>query len=220
MNISLPEVWNRELRHELQQPYFGDLIAKVEREYTAHTVFPPADSVMAAFEACDFSDVKVVILGQDPYHGAGEAHGLSFSVQPGVKMPPSLRNILKEVSADTGAPLPSDGCLSRWAHQGVLLLNVVLTVRENQAGSHASLGWQRFTDAVISCLSNRREHLVFMLWGNYAQRKAELIDHTRHLVLSSVHPSPLSASRGFFGNHHFTKANDYLTLHGKTPVIW
>lgn len=220
MFISLPPAWNSELHHELIQPYFIELLDKVEREYASHTVFPPADCIMAAFDECDFGDVKVVILGQDPYHGAGQAHGLSFSVPPGVNMPPSLRNIFKEVSADTGAAFPRQGCLSRWARQGVLLLNAVLTVRENRAGSHASLGWQRFTDAVISHLANHRDNLVFMLWGNYAQRKAQLIDSARHLILSSVHPSPLSASRGFFGNHHFTKANDYLTLHGKTPVLW
>ncbi len=181
---------------------------------------PPAAKIFAAFDACPFDKVKVVILGQDPYHGPGQANGLCFSVNPGVRMPPSLVNIFKEVSADTGAPMPADGDLSRWARQGVLLLNATLTVEANRAGSHQGQGWEQFTDEVISRLSRDRDHLVFILWGSYAIRKSALIDQTRHLVLTSPHPSPLSAHRGFFGNHHFSRANAYLAASGETPVAW
>lgn len=188
--------------------------------YASSIVYPPASRIFAAFNACPFDHTKVVILGQDPYHGAGQANGLCFSVGPGTQMPPSLINIFKEVSADTGAPYPDDGDLTRWANQGVLLLNATLTVEAGRAGSHQGRGWEEFTDEVIRRLSADRTGLVFILWGSYAIRKSALIDPTKHLILTSVHPSPLSAHRGFFGNHHFTRANAYLTAHGQTPINW
>lgn len=188
--------------------------------YASSIVYPPASRIFAAFNACPFDRTKVVILGQDPYHGAGQANGLCFSVGPGTQMPPSLINIFKEVSADTGAPYPDDGDLTRWANQGVLLLNATLTVEAGRAGSHQGRGWEEFTDEVIRRLSADRIGLVFILWGSYAIRKSALIDPTKHLILTSVHPSPLSAHRGFFGNHHFTRANAYLTAHGQTPINW
>lgn len=176
--------------------------------------------IFAAFDACPFDKVKVVILGQDPYHGPGQANGLCFSVNPGVPYPPSLINIFKEVSSDTGAAAPSDGDLSRWARQGVFMLNSVLTVEQGRAASHASRGWETLTDAAIAALSANREHLVFLLWGSYAINKGKLIDRSKHLILTSVHPSPLSAHRGFFGNRHFSRANEYLQAHGITPIQW
>ena len=188
--------------------------------YASSIVYPPASRIFAAFNACPFDRTKVVILGQDPYHGAGQANGLCFSVGPGTQMPPSLINIFKEVSADTGAPYPDDGDLTRWANQGVLLINATLTVEAGRAGSHQGRGWEEFTDEVIRRLSADRTGLVFILWGSYAIRKSALIDPTKHLILTSVHPSPLSAHRGFFGNHHFTRANAYLTAHGQTPINW
>lgn len=188
--------------------------------YASSIVYPPASRIFAAFNACPFDRTKVVILGQDPYHGAGQANGLCFSVGPGTQMPPSLINIFKEVSADTGAPYPDDGDLTRWANQGVLLLNATLTVEAGRAGSHQGRGWEEFTDEVIRRLSADCTGLVFILWGSYAIRKSALIDPTKHLILTSVHPSPLSAHRGFFGNHHFTRANAYLTAHGQTPINW
>ena len=188
--------------------------------YASSIVYPPASRIFAAFNACPFDRTKVVIPGQDPYHGAGQANGLCFSVGPGTQMPPSLINIFKEVSADTGAPYPDDGDLTRWANQGVLLLNATLTVEAGRAGSHQGRGWEEFTDEVIRRLSADRTGLVFILWGSYAIRKSALIDPTKHLILTSVHPSPLSAHRGFFGNHHFTRANAYLTAHGQTPINW
>ncbi len=188
--------------------------------YASSIVYPPASRIFAAFNACPFDRTKVVILGQDPYHGAGQANGLCFSVGPGTQMPPSLINIFKEVSADTGAPYPDDGDLTRWANQGVLLLNATLTVEAGRAGSHQGRGWEEFTDEVIRRLSADHTGLVFILWGSYAIRKSALIDPTKHLILTSVHPSPLSAHRGFFGNHHFTRANAYLTAHGQTPINW
>ncbi len=188
--------------------------------YASSIVYPPASRIFAAFNACPFDRTKVVILGQDPYHGAGQANGLCFSVGPGTQMPPSLINIFKEVSADTGAPYPDDGDLTRWANQGVLLLNATLTVEAGRAGSHQGRGWEEFTDEVIRRLSADRTGLVFILWGSYAIRKSALIDPTKHLILTSVHPSPLSAHRGFFGNHHFTRANAYLTAHGQAPINW
>ena len=188
--------------------------------YASSIVYPPASRIFAAFNACPFDRTKVVILGQDPYHGAGQANGLCFSVGPGTQMPPSLINIFKEVSADTGAPYPDDGDLTRWANQGVLLLNATLTVEAGRAGSHQGRGWEEFTDEVIRRLSADRTGLVFILWGSYAIRKSALIDPTKHLILTSVHPSPLSAHRGFFGNHHFTRANAYLTALGQTPINW
>lgn len=220
MEVRIEESWKRELADIFDGAAFAATAAFTRKEYAAGEVYPPAARIFAAFDACPFPEVKVVILGQDPYHGPGQANGLSFSVNPGVRFPPSLLNIFKEVSADTGAPIPVDGDLSRWARQGVLMLNATLTVAANRAGSHQGHGWEQFTDAVIKRLSDRREHLVFILWGSYAIRKSELIDQSRHLILSSPHPSPLSAHRGFFGNHHFSRANAYLQAHGATPIVW
>lgn len=220
MEVRIEESWKRELADIFDGAAFAATAAFTRKEYAAGEVYPPASRIFAAFDACPFPEVKVVILGQDPYHGPGQANGLSFSVNPGVRFPPSLLNIFKEVSADTGAPIPVDGDLSRWALQGVLMLNATLTVAANRAGSHQGHGWEQFTDAVIKRLSDRREHLVFILWGSYAIRKSELIDQSRHLILTSPHPSPLSAHRGFFGNHHFSRANAYLQAHGATPIVW
>lgn len=220
MAVRVEEGWREALADQWEAPYFGELARFVHDEYRNGTVYPPASQVFAAFDACPFEDVRVVILGQDPYHGPSQANGLCFSVNPGVRMPPSLVNIFREVSDDTGAPFPADGNLDRWARQGVLLLNATLTVREHLAGSHQRRGWETFTDAAIKALSDRREHIVFLLWGSYAISKRGLVDETRHLVLTSPHPSPLSAHRGFFGNHHFSRANRYLSLHGLQPVKW
>lgn len=210
------------MSEEFGKEYFKKLTDMVRREYSNPGVrcYPPARDIFAAFDASPFYETKVVIIGQDPYHGPGQANGLCFSVNPGIQMPPSLRNIFKEVHEDTGAPIPADGDLSRWAIQGVLLLNSSLTVREHQPRSHAGCGWETFTDAAVRAIATRRENIVFILWGSDAIRKGAFIDRTRHLVLESVHPSPLSASRGFFGNHHFSRANEYLVAHGKTPILW
>lgn len=220
MNVRIDQSWKNELADIFESPGFRQTAEFARAQYATREVYPPAAKIFAAFDACPFDKVKVVILGQDPYHGPGQANGLCFSVNPGVRMPPSLVNIFKEVSADTGAPMPADGDLSRWARQGVLLLNATLTVETNRAGSHQGQGWEQFTDEVISRLSRDRDHLVFILWGSYAIRKSALIDQTRHLVLTSPHPSPLSAHRGFFGNHHFSRANAYLAASGETPVAW
>lgn len=220
MNVRIDSSWREALASEWDAPYFSNLAEWVRGQYASKKIFPPAGRIFAAFDACPFNDVKVVILGQDPYHDDGQANGLCFSVAPGVRMPPSLLNIFKEVSADTGAPMPADGNLDRWARQGVLLLNSTLTVEAHRAGSHQGHGWEQFTDAAIKALNDGRDGLVFILWGAYASRKGALIDRTRHLVLESPHPSPLSASRGFFGNHHFSRANDYLVQQGKTPIVW
>ncbi len=220
MNIRIDQSWKEALAPEWDAPYFRNLTDFVRDRYKMGRVYPPGNRIFAAFDSCKFEDVKVVILGQDPYHGPGQANGLCFSVNSGVPCPPSLQNIFKEVSDDTGAPLPADGDLSRWARQGVLLLNATLTVDEHLAGSHQGKGWETFTDHVISTISQKLDNVVFILWGSYARSKAPLIDHNRHLVLTSAHPSPLSAYRGFFGNHHFSIANSYLVSHGKTPVVW
>ncbi len=220
MNIRIEQSWKEALATEWDAPYFRNLTDFVRDRYKMGRVYPPGNRIFAAFDSCKFDDVKVVILGQDPYHGPGQANGLCFSVNSGVPCPPSLQNIFKEVSDDTGAPLPADGDLSRWARQGVLLLNATLTVDEHLAGSHQGKGWETFTDHVISTISQKLDNVVFILWGSYARSKAPLIDHNRHLVLTSAHPSPLSAYRGFFGNHHFSLANSYLVSHGKTPVVW
>ncbi len=220
MNVRIDQSWKNELADIFESPGFRQTAEFARAQYATREVYPPAAKIFAAFDSCPFDKVKVVILGQDPYHGPGQANGLCFSVNPGVRMPPSLVNIFKEVSADTGAPMPADGDLSRWARQGVLLLNATLTVEANRAGSHQGQGWEQFTDEVISRLSRDRDHLVFILWGSYAIRKSALIDQTRHLVLTSPHPSPLSAHRGFFGNHHFSRANAYLAASGETPVAW
>ena len=220
MAIRVEEGWREALADQWEAPYCGELARFVHDEYRSGTVYPHASQVFAAFDACPFDRVRVVILGQDPYHGPGQANGLCFSVNPGVRMPPSLVNIFREVSDDTGAPFPADGNLDRWARQGVLLLNATLTVREHSAGSHQRHGWETFTDAAIKALSDRASHIVFLLWGSYAIGKRSLIDESRHLVLTSPHPSPLSAHRGFFGNHHFSRANQYLALHRLPPIQW
>ena len=220
MTVRIDESWRQALSAEWDKPYFVQLTQWVREQYRAGLVFPPGRQIFAAFDATPFDQVKVVILGQDPYHGDGQANGLCFSVNPGVAFPPSLLNIFKEVHDDTGAPMPKDGDLTRWARQGVLLLNATLTVAAHQAGSHQNRGWEQFTDEVIARLATQREHLVFILWGSYAARKGAFIDRTRHLVLTSPHPSPLSAHRGFFGNHHFSQANAYLRQHGQQPIQW
>jgi uracil-DNA glycosylase len=220
MQVNIELSWAEKLTGEFEKPYFAELVNFVKSEYAHHKVFPPGKLIFNAFEHCPFNEVKVVILGQDPYHGPGQAHGLCFSVPDGVAFPPSLQNIFKEIKDDLGTPIPKSGNLERWARQGVFLLNATLTVQAHQAGSHQNKGWETFTDKVIRLLAEQRDNLVFMLWGTYAQQKGKFIDPNRHLVLQSVHPSPLSAHRGFFGNHHFSKANEYLTKSGKTPVNW
>ena len=220
MNVRIDESWKKRLQSEFEAPYFKELTDFVRQEYATTRVYPPGSQMFAAFDACPFEQVKVVILGQDPYHEPGQAHGLCFSVNDGVPFPPSLQNIFKEIHDDLGTPIPTSGNLTRWARQGVLLPNATLTVRAHQAGSHQNKGWEQFTDAVIHALAQEREHLVFILWGSYAQRKGDFIDRNRHLVLQSPHPSPLSAHRGFFGNRHFSRANEYLQAHGITPIQW
>lgn len=220
MDVRIEESWKERLKGEFDKEYFQNLTDFVKNEYRTTTVYPPGKDMFRAFDCCPFDEVKVVILGQDPYHEPGQAHGLSFSVRDGVPFPPSLVNIFKEIESDLGRPSPNSGDLTRWAKQGVLLLNATLTVRAHMAGSHQNRGWERFTDAVIHRLAEERDHLVFMLWGAYAQRKGEFIDPARHLILKSAHPSPLSAHRGFFGNHHFSRANAYLIEHGKEPINW
>ncbi len=218
--VKIHPSWLAELQDEFDKLYFERLIQFVHTEYAHGTCYPPGGLIFNAFEQCPFDGVKVVLIGQDPYHEPGQAHGLCFSVNDGVPFPPSLRNIFQEISTDTGRPIPTSGNLTRWAHQGVLLLNATLTVREHQAGSHQKQGWETFTDSVIKLISDRCEHIVFILWGSYAQSKASLIDSSRHCILKSAHPSPLSAYRGFFGNHHFSLTNDYLQRHGKTAIEW
>lgn len=220
MDVRIEPSWKQRLSDEWEKDYFRHLADFVRQQYASKTVFPPASKIFAAFDACPFDDVKVVILGQDPYHDFGQANGLCFSVNRGVPMPPSLLNIFKEVKDDTGAPMPADGDLSRWARQGVLLLNSTLTVEAHKAASHQGRGWEEFTDEVIMRLAHDRDGVVFMLWGSYAIKKGAFIDRQRHLVLTSPHPSPLSAYRGFFGNHHFSQANAYLQSHGQTPIAW
>ncbi|WP_295727795.1 uracil-DNA glycosylase [uncultured Muribaculum sp.] len=223
MNVRIDPSWRNELAEEWGKPYFLALTDFVRHEYRAGTasIYPPAGKIFAAFDSCPFNDVKVVILGQDPYHGPGQANGLCFSVNRGVALPPSLVNIFKEVKDDLGlAQTPVDGDLSRWARQGVLLLNSTLTVEAHRAASHQGRGWETFTDAVVHRLNDDRDGLVFILWGSYAIKKGAFIDRTRHLVIESAHPSPLSAYRGFFGSRPFSRANDYLVKHGKTPIDW
>ncbi len=220
MSVRIEETWKQRLSDEFEKPYFKSLTDFVREEYMQKRVFPPAKLIFNAFDQCPFDDVKVVIVGQDPYHEPGQAHGLCFSVNDGVQIPPSLVNIYKEIQNDLGTPPPTSGNLERWSRQGVLLLNATLTVRAHQAGSHQHKGWEEFTDSAIYHLANERQNLVFILWGAYAQRKGENIDANRHLVLKSPHPSPLSAHRGFFGNKHFSKTNDYLRAHGISPINW
>ena len=221
MDVKIEPTWKQQLGMEFDKPYFATLAEQVRQAYRMGPCFPPSRLVFNAFNLCPFDEVKVVIMGQDPYHEPGQAMGLSFSVPEGVAIPPSLQNIFKEIQADLGKPLPTCGNLTRWASQGVLLLNATLTVQAHVPNSHQRLGWSVFTDAAICALSAHREHLVFMLWGGYARSKRSLIDGQRHLILESVHPSPLSANRGgWFGNHHFSKCNAYLQSHGMTGIDW
>ena len=220
MDVKIEESWKKELHDEWSKDYFVRLTNFVRNEYATKQIFPPGRQIFAAFNATPFNEVKVVILGQDPYHDVGQANGLCFSVNDGIQFPPSLRNIFKEIESDIGTPVPQSGDLSRWAKQGVLLLNATLTVEAHRAGSHQRHGWEQFTDSVIAHLAEHRDNLVFILWGSYAIGKGAFIDRNRHLVLTSVHPSPLSAHRGFFGNHHFSRTNQYLIEHGKTPIEW
>lgn len=220
MNLQIDPSWKAALANEFTQDYFAKLMDFVANERTTHTVYPPEHQVFEAFNRTPLDQVKVVILGQDPYHGPNQAHGLCFSVQRGITIPPSLRNIYKELQVDLGITPPSHGHLVRWAQQGVLLLNATLTVRADSAGSHQKHGWEQFTDAAIAAVAQQRQHVVFMLWGNYAQSKATLVDDTKHCILKAAHPSPLSASRGFLGCKHFSKANTYLEQHGIEAVDW
>jgi len=219
--LKLEESWKVRLRQEFEQDYMLQLRAFLQQEkQSGKQIFPAGSDIFNALNSTPFHKVKVVILGQDPYHGPGQAHGLCFSVRPGVDVPPSLRNIYKEIAADIGIPPSRSGCLQCWADQGVLLLNAVLTVESSKAAAHQGRGWELFTDRIITLLNDQGQHIVFMLWGSYAQKKGQIIDRSRHLVLESPHPSPLSASRGFFGNHHFSRANQYLQAHSRTAVDW
>ena len=220
MDVRIEESWKQRLAPEFEKDYFIKLTEFVRAEYSRATVFPPARLIFNAFDHCPFDSTKVVIIGQDPYHGPGQAHGLCFSVMEGVPNPPSLQNIFKEILSDLGKPIPPNGDLTRWARQGVLLLNATLTVQAHQAGSHQRKGWEEFTDAAIRHLAEEREHLVFILWGAYAQKKGAFIDRNKHLVLTSAHPSPLSAYNGFFGNKHFSRTNEYLAAHGIAEIDW
>lgn len=218
--VQIDPSWAALLNAEFEAPYFADLWAFVKSAYAQESVYPPKSMIFRAFDTCPVDAVKVVVVGQDPYHGPGQANGLCFSVNPGVPFPPSLVNIFKEIASDTGTGIPTNGDLTRWSDQGVLLLNSILTVRDGNPGSHQGHGWERFTDAVIRLLSENHEHLVFLLWGGYAQRKGAVISRKKHLVLEAPHPSPLSVYRGFFGCRHFSLANEYLVAHGKYPVRW
>ena len=221
MNVRIHQSWKNELESELEKDYFKELIDFVRNEFSQHTCYPPAQEIFTAFEHSTFKDTKVVILGQDPYHGEGQANGLCFSVRDGIVIPPSLLNIFKEIENDLNKAVPSTGNLQRWADQGVLLLNATLTVRAQEAGSHQKKGWEKFTDRIIELLSIKKQHVVFLLWGGYAKKKAKLIDTSKHLILTSGHPSPLSANRGYwFGNKHFSRTNEYLKEKGKEPVDW
>ncbi|MBR5443264.1 MAG: uracil-DNA glycosylase [Paludibacteraceae bacterium] len=220
MNVRIDESWRQVLQPEFDKPYFELLTNFVRNAYRTTQCFPPAGQIFRAFDLCPFNRVRVVIIGQDPYHDFNQAHGLCFSVQDGVRVPPSLENIYKELNRDLGKPIPTSGNLTHWAEQGVLLLNATLTVEAHRAGSHQGKGWEELTDAAIQALNNQRENVVFMLWGSYAQRKGQFIDRRRHLVLTAVHPSPLSAYRGFIGCGHFSQANAYLQQHGQTPINW
>lgn len=220
-DVQIEESWKKHLSGEFEKPYFKELAEFVKKEYARGTVYPPPKSIFKAFDLCPFEKVKVVILGQDPYHGKGQANGLSFAVEDGVRPPPSLQNIFKEIQSDVSKPLVhTSGDLSRWARQGVLLLNATLTVRGGVAGSHQHKGWEEFTGAAIKALSEQREHLVFILWGNYAKQKGAHIDRSKHLVIESPHPSPFSANNGFFGSRPFSKTNAYLEAHDKKPIDW
>lgn len=221
MDVKMEASWKALLQDEFKKPYFKQIVEHLKTERSqGKTIYPAGGNIFHAFDATPFDNVKVVILGQDPYHGPNQAHGLSFSVQPGVPPPPSLLNIYKELHDDVGIPIPRHGYLEKWATQGVLLLNASLTVRAGEANSHSKIGWEKFTDTVIQTISDKQDHVVFLLWGKFAQSKAALIDQAKHLILKSAHPSPLAAHSGFFGNHHFSKTNQYLMQHGKDPIDW
>lgn len=220
MNVNIEPSWQQALAVEFEQPYFVELTQFVKSEYQKTTVYPAPKKIFSAFEHCPFNKVKVVVIGQDPYHGAGQANGLCFSVNDGVAIPPSLQNIYKEIRDDLNLPIPTTGNLERWADQGVLLLNATLTVRAGQAGSHQGKGWEKFTDAVIKALSDKTTGLVFLLWGNYAKQKGAVIDRAKHHVLTAAHPSPFSAYSGFFGCKHFSQTNSFLVAQGQTPITW
>ncbi len=220
MDIKLEETWKEQLSNEFDKDYFINLVQFVKLEYSAYQIFPPGEQIFSAFDHCSFNNTKVVIIGQDPYHGARQANGLCFSVADGVKKPPSLQNIFKEIASDLGKPIPESGNLERWASQGVLMLNATLTVRASTPGSHQNKGWEEFTDAVIKSLNEQKSNLVFLLWGAYAQKKGAIIDRTKHMVLESAHPSPFAAHKGFFGNKHFSKCNAYLSQKGLAEINW
>lgn len=220
MNIAIEPSWKAALEEEFEKPYFQELAKRVREAYLSGAIYPPPKFIFHAFELCPFDRVKVVIIGQDPYHGPGQAHGLSFSVRDGVAIPPSLQNIYKEIKSDLGKDVPPSGNLERWAKQSVLLLNATLTVERGRAGSHQGWGWEEFTDAAIRQVSKQKEGVVFMLWGRYAQNKAALIDGSKHLILRASHPSPLSAHSGWFGSRHFSQANAYLEAQGQEPIDW
>lgn len=219
-DVRIAEDWKRILADEFSKPYFEELVSFVKMEYASGTVYPAGRDIFRAFDKCEFDNLKVVIIGQDPYHGPGQANGLCFSVNDGIAFPPSLQNIFKEVHSDIGTPIPISGNLDRWAEQGVLLLNAVLTVRAHNAASHAGRGWEQFTDAVVRAIAERKQGVVYMLWGSYAQKKGAIASPSSNLILKAVHPSPLSAYRGFFGCKHFSMANDYLESVGKEKIIW
>ena len=220
MEVRIAPQWKALIGAEFEKEYFSELVTFVKQEYATHRVFPAGRNIFRAFEKCMPDDLKVVIIGQDPYHGIGQANGLCFSVNDGVPFPPSLINIFQEVKSDVGSPIPTSGNLDRWAEQGVLLLNAVLTVRAHEAASHAGKGWERFTDAVVQAIAQHKQGIVYMLWGNYAQRKAAMVDPQKNCILKSVHPSPLSAHRGFFGCRHFSQANEFLRFHQLEPIDW
>jgi uracil-DNA glycosylase len=220
MNVKIAESWKERLEKEFEKSYFGELADFVKSEYAQHTVYPKGKQIFNAFDHCSFDNLKVVIIGQDPYHGAGQANGLCFSVNDGIKTPPSLVNIFKEIKNDIGKDIPKSGNLERWADQGVLLLNATLTVRAQSPGSHQNKGWEQFTDAVIRLISDEKEDIVFLLWGAFAQKKGELINAAKHKILISAHPSPFAANRGFFGNKHFSQTNAYLEEKGLKPIDW
>ncbi|MDR1699301.1 MAG: uracil-DNA glycosylase [Prevotellaceae bacterium] len=220
MNVKINETWREQLQTEFDKPYFEQLTDFVRTEYKTKTIYPHSSLIFNAFEQCPFDKLKVVIIGQDPYHGPRQAHGLCFSVNDGVQFPPSLQNIFQEIKTDVGVPIPASGNLERWAKQGVLLLNATLTVQAHIAGSHQGRGWETFTDAVIKKVAEEKENVVFLLWGSYAQKKAAMINPAKHKILTAVHPSPLSAYRGFFGCRHFSQANEYLKSKGMEEIVW
>lgn len=220
MNIIIEESWKKHLTDEFDKPYFTQLVEFVKKEYTNHKIYPPGKQIFSAFDHCSFDNTKVVIIGQDPYHGEGQANGLCFSVADGIRKPPSLVNIFKEIVDDIGKPIPESGNLERWANQGILLLNATLTVRASTPGSHQNKGWEAFTDAVIKVLNEQKQNIVFLLWGSYAQKKGAIIDRSKHQVLESPHPSPFAAHRGFFGSKHFSECNNYLEDYGSVTIDW